>query len=111
MGVQSKAHPSTFIYNKNGKKFTYLLLIKALAQENIPKSIVNCLTDCGHSSAKLTMLNHNEADQQYIEEYMDNNPNLILVLHREADENPLLGYFCPESDTYFYVQTHEVRAF
>ena len=59
-----------------------------------PKSIVNYLTDNGHSSAKSSMLNHNEADQQYIEEYMDDNPNLILVLHREGDENPLLGYFC-----------------
>ena len=57
------------------------------------------------------MLNHNEADQQYIEEYMDDNPNLILVLHREADENPLLGYVSPELDTYFYVQTHEVRVY
>ena len=76
-----------------------------------PKSIVNYLTNNGHSSAKLSMLNHNEADQQYLEEYMDDNPNLILVLHREADENPLLGYFCPETYTYYYVQTHEVRAF
>ena len=76
-----------------------------------PKIIINYLTDCGHSSAKLSMLNHNEADQQYIEEYMDDNPNLILVLHREADENPLLGYSCPESDTYYYVQTHEVRVY
>ena len=76
-----------------------------------PKSIVNYLTDCGHSSAKLSMLNHNEGDQQYLEEYMDDNPNLILVLHREADENPLLGYVSPESDTYFYVQTHEVRVY
>ena len=76
-----------------------------------PKSIVNYLTDNGHSSAKLSMLNHNEADQQYLEEYMDDNPNLILVLHREADENPLLGYFCLETYTYYYVQTHEVRAF
>ena len=62
-----------------------------------PKSIVNYLTDNGHSSAKLSMFNHNEADQQYMEEYMD--------------ENPLLGYFCPESDTYYYVQTHEVRVY
>ena len=75
------------------------------------KRIVNYLTDNGQSSAKLSMLNHNEADQQYIEEYMDDNPNLILVLHREADENPLLGYVSPESDTYFYVQTHEVRVY
>ena len=76
-----------------------------------PKSIVNYLTDNGQSSAKLYMLNHNEADQQYIEEYLDDNPNLILVLHREADENPLLGYVCPESDTYYYVQAQEVRAY
>ena len=76
-----------------------------------PKSIVNYLTDNGHSSAKLSMLNHNEAGQQYLEEYMDDNPNLILVLHREADENPLIGYFCQESDTYYYVQTHEVRVY
>ena len=75
------------------------------------KSIVNYLTDNGHSSAKLSMLNHNEADQQYMEEYMDDNSNLILVLHREADENPLLGYVSPESDTYYYVQTHEVRVY
>ena len=76
-----------------------------------PKSIVNYLTDNGRSSAKLSMLNHNEADQQYMEEYMDDNPNLILVLHREADENPLIGYVSPESDTYYYVQTHEVRVY
>lgn len=76
-----------------------------------PKSIVNYLTDNGHSSTKLSMFNHNDADQQYMEEYMDDNPNLILVLHREADENPLLGYVSLESDTYFYVQTHEVRVY
>ena len=74
------------------------------------KSIINYLTHNGESSAKLSMLNHNEDDQQYMEEYMDS-PNLILVLHREADENPLIGYFCPESDTYYYVQTHEVRTY
>ena len=76
-----------------------------------PKSIVNYLTDNGQSSAKLSMLNHNEADQQYLEEYLEESSNIILVLHREADENPLLGYVSIESDTYFYVQTHEVRAF
>ena len=76
-----------------------------------PKSIVNYLTDNGHSSAKLSMLNHNEADQQYMEEYMVKNHDHIRVLHREADENPLLGYFCPETYTYYYVQTHEVRVY
>ena len=75
-----------------------------------PKSIINYLTDNGHSSAKLSMLNHNEDDQKYMEEGMES-PNLILVLHREADENPLIGYFCPEYDTYYYVQTHEVRVY
>ena len=74
------------------------------------KSIINYLTDNGHSSAKLSMLNHNEGDQQYMEEYMES-PSLILVLHREADENPLIGYSCQESDTYYYVQTHEVRTY
>ena len=76
-----------------------------------PKSIVNYLTDCGHSSAKLSMFNHNDADQQYMEEYLDDNLNLILVLHREAEENLLLDYFCLETDTYFYVHTHEVRVY
>ena len=76
-----------------------------------PKSIVNYLTDGGETSVKLSMFNHNDADQQYMEEYLDDNPNLILVLHREADENPLLGYFCPETYTYYYVQTHEVRVY
>ena len=75
-----------------------------------PRSIINYLTDGGKSSAKLSILNHNEADQQYMEEYMES-PNLILVLHREADENPLICYFCQESDTYYYVQTHEVRTY
>ena len=72
-----------------------------------PKSIVNYLTDNGQSSAKLYMLNHNEADQQYLEE----SSNIILVLHRDADENPLMGHLSPESDTYYYVQSHEVRAY
>lgn len=75
-----------------------------------PRSIINYLTDGGKSSAKLSMFNHNEDDQKYIEEAMES-PNLTLVLHREADENQLLGYFCPESDTYYYVQTHEVRTY
>ena len=75
------------------------------------KSIINYLTDNGQSSAKLSMLNHNETDQQYIEEYMDDNPNLNLVLHREGDENPLMGHLSPESDTYYYVQAQEVRAY
>ena len=77
---------------------------------NSPRSIINYLTDGGKSSAKLSMFNHNEADQQYIEEAMES-PNLTLVLHIEADENPLLGYFCPETDTYYYVKTHEVRTY
>lgn len=76
-----------------------------------PKSIVNYLTDNGQSSAKLSMLNHNEADQQHMEEYLEESPNIILVLHRDADENPLMGCFCLESDTYYYVQSHEVRAY
>ena len=76
-----------------------------------PKSIVNYLTDNGQSSAKLSMLNHNEAAQQYMEEYLEESPNIILVHHRDADENPLMGCFYPESDTYYYVQTHEVRAY
>ena len=76
-----------------------------------PKSIVNYLTDNGQSSAKLSMLNHNEADQQYLEEYLEESSNIILVLHRDADENPLMGYLSPESDTYYYVQSHEVRAY
>ena len=76
-----------------------------------PKSIVNYLTDNGQSSAKLYMLNHNEADQQYIEEYIEESSNIILVLHRDADENPLMGHLSPESDTYYYVQAQEVRAY
>lgn len=76
-----------------------------------PKSIVNYLTDNGQSSAKLSMLNHNEADQQYMEEYLEESANIILVLHRDADENPLMGCFRQESDTYYYVQAHEVRAY
>ena len=76
-----------------------------------PKSIVNYLTDNGQSSAKLSMLNHNEADQQYMVEYLEESANIILVLHRDADENPLMGCFCQESDTYYYVQSHEVRAY
>ena len=75
-----------------------------------PRSIINYLTDGGKSSAKLSVFNHNEDDQQYIEEAMES-PNLTLVLHREADENQLLGYFCPETDTYYYVKTHEVRTY
>ena len=76
-----------------------------------PKSIVNYLTDNGQSSAKLSMLNHNEVDQQYLEEYIEESSNIILVLHRDADENPLMGYLSPESDTYYYVQAQEVRAY
>ena len=76
-----------------------------------PKSIVNYLTDNGQSSAKLSMLNHNEADQQYLEEYLEESSNIILVLHRDADENPLMGHLSPESDTYYYVQAQEVRAY
>lgn len=76
-----------------------------------PKSIVNYLTDYGRSTAKLSMLNHNEDDNKYMEKYMDESPNLILVLHRDADENPLIGWSCPETDTYYYVQTHEMRTY
>ena len=76
-----------------------------------PKSIVNYLTDNGQSSAKLSMLNHNEADQRYMVEYLEESSDIILVLHRDADENSLMGCFCQESDTYYYVQSHEVRAY
>ena len=75
------------------------------------KSIVNYLTDNGQSSAKLSMLNHNESDQQYMEEYLEESPNIILVLHSDSDENPLMCCFCIESDTFYYVQSHEVRAY
>ena len=74
------------------------------------KSIVNYLTDNGKSSAKLSMLNHNEDDQQYMEEYMKS-PNLILVLHRDAYVNPLIGCSFQGYDTYYYVQNHEVRTY
>ena len=74
------------------------------------KSIVNYLTDNGKSSVKLSMLNHNEDDQQYMEEYMES-PNLILVLHRDAYVNPLIGCSFQVYDTYYYVQNHEVRTY
>ena len=76
-----------------------------------PKSIVNYLTDNGQSSAKLSMLNHNEADQQYLEEYLEESSNIILVLHRDTDENPLMGHLSPEPDTSYYVQAQAARAY
>ena len=73
------------------------------------KSIINYLTHNGQSHAKLSMLNHSEEDHKYMEEYMES-PNLTLVLHHEAYENPLLGFDMPEYDLYYYVRKHEVRS-
>lgn len=74
-----------------------------------PKSIINYLTHNGQSHAKLSMLNHSEDDNKYMEESMDS-PNMTLVLHHDAYENPLLGFDMPEYDLYYYVRKHEVRS-
>ena len=72
-------------------------------------SIINYLTHNGQSHAKLSMLNHSEADHKYMEEYMES-PNLTLVLHHDAYKNPLIGLEMPEYDLYYYVRKHEVKS-
>ena len=73
------------------------------------ENIVGYLTKDGHSSGRLSVLNHSE-DDQYIEEYMDS-PCTIYVVSHEACDNPLLGESFPECNEYYYVRKREVREY
>ena len=73
-----------------------------------PENIIGYLTKDGKSSCTLSMLGHNDTDNQYIKEYIGS-PNAIFVVKDISEGIPFLGIPPSEDIDYYYTRKHEVR--
>ena len=73
-----------------------------------PEYIIGYLTQDGESSCTLSILGHNDYDNQRIKEYIGS-PNATLVVKYINEGIPLLGMPPSEDKDYYYTRKHEVR--
>ena len=72
--------------------------------------IYSYLTKDGNTDDKLTIVGHSDNSEEHIKDCMLSS-NAIIIVHTPAFENPLIGYFSSEYDTYYFVRTHDVRCY
>lgn len=82
--------------------------IRSIAFFKSIQNVFDYLTKDGKTHDAISVVGSDNSDPEYIKSRLDSSYSIIKV-HTEAFENPLLGWFYPACDTFYYCRSHEVR--